>query len=139
MRSSGTRRRGATTRLAQQSFENLAGRGSWQGLNLSEVLRHLELGQPFPTELREFLWRELFTWSHDDVGMGYFSPGFVWVPDDCGFEDARMFVEDTLPLRGGTVLPTRNDHVLLAVLDVQEAVAVQPPHIARAEPSVLEA
>ena len=76
--------------------------------------------------------------ADDDERVRHLAPPLVGMADDGGLEDVGVFVEHALDLGGGDVLPAGDDHVLLAVLDVEEAVLVEPADVAGPEPAVDE-
>ena len=74
----------------------------------------------------------------DDAGDGDFAPGGVGAADDGGFGDVGAVGEDGFELGGIDVLAARDHDVLLAVVDVVEAVGVLVADVAGAQPAVGE-
>ena len=71
--------------------------------------------------------------EHDD-GDGALAPALVGNADDGGVLHLRQLVDDALHLRGGDVLAAGDDHVLLAVGEIEEAVLVHVADVAAAQP-----
>ena len=71
--------------------------------------------------------------QHDDRDRPL-APALIAQADDRDFAHLRQIVDDALDLGGGDVLAAGDDHVLLAVGQIQKAVCVEIADIAAAEP-----
>src|SRR5581483_3128859 len=71
-----------------------------------------------------------------DHGVDPLTPPFVGQPDDRRFPDGRVGHEDVLDLPGVDVVAAGDDHVALAVPQVQEPVLVEGPDVAGVDPAV---
>src|SRR5579884_804160 len=132
-RSSGAHR---TRALAKLAFEHLAGGVARQRIDELHLLRDLEPGQALAAMLDELLGGDLGPRPEDDEGLGDLAPAWIGDADDRGLHDRRMLVQGALHLGGGDVLPAGDDEVLLAILDVEVAVFVDPPDVPGVKPAV---
>src|SRR5260370_26199664 len=123
--------------LAKLPLEHLAGRVSRQRVEEDDLLRRLEAGEPRPAvrdqRLRRDAARIMAGLQHDEAAR-YLAPPRVRHADHGGLEDRLVLVEHALDLGRRDVLPARDDHVLLAVVDVEVAVLVKVPDVPGAEP-----
>ena len=76
--------------------------------------------------------------AEDDRGGDELAPSGVGQTEDGGFEDGGVRVEDVLDLGGEDLLAAGDDHVLLAIDDVEVALGVEGREVAGAEPAVDE-
>ena len=104
-----------------------------------DFLRHLEGRERFPAFGRNLVGIKLCARPEHDDGDRPFAPLRVGKADDGAFGDVGELVDDALDLARGDVLAARDDHVLLAVGDEQEAVLVEIADVAGAEPVAEEA
>src|SRR4029077_12517583 len=96
--------------------------------------RYLETGEVLAAESDDFFRCGWCFGLEGHKGAGGFAPHRVGAGDDGGFEHAGMPVEDVFDLDRRDVLAARNDDVLRAVLQLDIAVGMHDPEIARMEP-----
>ncbi|MPL88378.1 hypothetical protein SDC9_34398 [bioreactor metagenome] len=120
--------------VAQHEFLHLAGRGLRQ-LAEHHRLRRLEMRHVLPAEGDELLVAHLRARAQLDEGAGRLAPAFVRAGDDGRFHHFGVLVEHVLDLDRGDVLAARDDDVLRAVLQLDIAIGVHHPEVARGEPA----
>src|SRR5579872_2689155 len=123
--------------LAETELLQLARRRAGEGLAELHPARALEVRQIRPAVLDQLGFAHRRPLAQDDEGEHGLAPLLVGHADDGRLGDRRVHVEGVLHLDGGDVLPTRDDHVLLAVRDDEER-AVHLASVARVEPAVDE-
>ena len=82
----------------------------------------------------EFGELECGAFGEHDNGHRRLAPARVRHADDGGLAHLRQFVDHTFDFGGGDVLAAGDDHVLLAVGQIQEAVRIEIADVAGAEP-----
>ena len=76
--------------------------------------------------------------ARDDHGVHALAPAFVGHADDGAHGDLGQLGDGVLDLGRVHVLAAADDHVLEPVHDEEVAVGIQPAHVARVHPAVLE-
>jgi len=122
--------------LTALPLQHLAGGIAAQGVDELHVPRHLEPGQPLSAVRGELFSGDRRPRLEDEKALGTSPPPRIGNANNRRLHHRGMLVQRALHLRGGDVLPTRDDEVLLSVLDVEVAVLIDPPNVAGVEPTL---
>src|SRR5690554_828624 len=145
LRLSGSRLRGGCTGFGRLRGEtpdlflaHLAERGLRQRVDEDDVLRMLEAGDAVLQQREHAVGVDRAARAPDDDGDHHLAPVIVGAAHDRGFLDVGRLDQHVLDLGRIDVLAARDDHVLLAAVDPEEAVGVEVPDVAGVEPAVDE-
>src|SRR5205807_268193 len=125
--------------LSQHRFEDLPSGIPGQRLRAHrDELRHLEVGEVLPRMTDDRADVQLLAGDRDDHRAHLLAHDLVGHGDHGHLEDTRGRGQDVLDLDAVDLLPAAVDHVLGAVDDVHEALAVDAGKVAAVEPAVDE-
>ena len=96
------------------------------------------MGQTLAAEGDDFCFRRCFALAQDDQRLGRLAPLFVRDADDRALHHGRVTVQRILDIGRTDVLASRDDHVLLAIDDMDVAEGVADSKIAGVEIAVLD-
>src|SRR5271165_682639 len=116
--------------LAQQEFLDLAGRGLWQWPKDDRPGR-LEVGKALAAKGDDLVRRRSGFGLQCHERAGGFAPHRVRARDHRRLEHARVPVENVFDLDRRDVLAARDDDVLRTILQLDIAVGMHDPEIAR--------
>ena len=98
------------------------------------LARRLVVGEVRAAELQQLARRDAAAGAELDGGVDALSPVRIGYSEDGGVLDGGMTVQGVLDLGRVDVHAARDDHVPLAVTDVDEALGVHPGHVAHRHP-----
>src|SRR6185437_188181 len=119
--------------FSELTLENLAERIAWQVIHQLYGGEALILAQAVIRPLKQSLRCQASLRSGNDEGHRSLSPASALDADDCDFRDVGVSRKDFLDVRSVHVVPAGNDHVLLAVDDLQKAIGIQTADVSGAE------
>src|SRR5690349_13894937 len=125
--------------VAQHPLEHLARWITRERLTHEKLTRDLEPAEMETTVALELVDVETCAGLQHDRGHHALAPAGIRHADHGRLADLRQLVDDALDLGRRDVLAAADDHVLLAVGQVQETVVVEMADVARAEPLAEEA
>ena len=96
-------------------------------------MQALRLGDAFVAPRHQRICFDALALANGHDRTGYLAPLLVLDRDHRDVADARIFANERFDVRRIHVEPAGDDHVLLAVDDVEVAVVVEPAHVARAQ------
>src|SRR5581483_4522528 len=124
--------------LADEELLELAGGGARQRLDEVDAARALEMAEMVAREGDDLRLGGGDAGPEDDQRLRGFAPALARHADHGALEHRRVLVERVLDLRRGDVLPAGDDHVLLAVDDLDVAVAIPGRQVAGVEVAVVD-
>ena len=133
-RSSRCHRRIHSGSLDEEPLDDFAGRIAGQGGNEVDFVRDFECGEVLRAVLADVGLGRLAVVLEDDDGADEFAERAAGHGDDGGLADGGVLAEDVFDLDGVDVLAGDDDHLVLAALEVDEAVGVDAGEVAGAEP-----
>ena len=120
--------------LAQNALDELAGGVAREGGVEGDLARNLVVGEVRAAEGPDLVGGEGRAGARLDGGVDALAPVVVGHAEDGGVLDLGVAVKHVLDLGGVDVDAARDDHVALAVADVDEPLVVEVRDVAHAEP-----
>src|SRR5215469_7854932 len=122
--------------LAQVFLQDLAHGAPWERLDEVDALWRLDRSQAALAKSDQLFCRDAPAGFELDHRLDGLTPFVVRHPDDCTVTNGLVTPDDLLDLAGVHIESARDDHVLLAVGDMQISLRIEMADIPRMQPAI---